>query len=783
MVGTSNSRNIIKIFNKRNFKLGLLVSVALASLQTANATVINKIYVSGNNSIDTGFILKALPIKVGEDVSNADINLAIKLLFAQGLFANVNISERGGNLYVKVKEQQTIESVNITGNVAIKAAALLPMLRSVPGQVYNEYKASFDAKIIEAHYKEQGYSNVKVSMTKSYSAKKGVEIVFTVVEGTQDTIQSISFSGNTHFPAKRLLEVLASQPTGLFSWLTHRDVYTDLVVEQNKALLKQFYDERGYADFTVIDVEKTVKPGAKGYSLVFKVEEGPKYNFGEISINSFINSLDARTLTKLVKFKTGETFSGNKIETTLYSLNNYLVKNGYPFAVVMPTLRHDFVHNTISVTYDITQGKPLYINQIDIDGNNVTHDDVIRRELPFNEGDAFNKTSILQAKRRLLATGFFKAVEIEAVPTEHPDRVNLVVHAIDDKTGKISGSVGYTQGGDSPGASVQAGIQQDNLFGTGNAASLSIGYAGRSAFNGALSFNKPHFLGTPMTANLSLSYSSSEPSYKQTSYGGSAGLSLPIGDNISASVSYNLYREKYSGDNSKFPSILQPDFKDASVRSSVSYALTRSTIDNYLTPRSGTYAVLQQEIAGLGGNSKFIKTRVKGNAFYTLSQRYDLVAAINGGAGYVYSWAPTGLTTFDMFKGNVGLIRGFAYNGIGPAIKTTDKSGETHYQHVGGSTYLNGTAEVNFPLPYLSTVVDVRGAVFLDAATLFNNPSKIKNNDGTWVSADSFLRLSAGISFLWNSPFGPIRLDYAWPIRKAESDVENRFSFGLSSRF
>jgi outer membrane protein insertion porin family len=270
---------------------------------------------------------------------------------------------------------------------------------------------------------------------------------------------------------------------------------------------------------------------------------------------------------------------------------------------------------------------------------------------------------------------------------------------------------------------------------------------------------------------------------------------LPITDNFGASVGYNLVQEKYkldmgrlqAGEDRNDPKVLEqywaPALIEASkqspwLRSSISYALTYNSIDDQNNPHDGIYARFGQEFAGLGGDAKFIKTTAKASYYKTLLQEADVVGVLTAGGGYVHKLTDDGLRIFDMFKGNTDMIRGFKYNGIGPYQDATN--GDRYW--LGGTTYFHASAEVQFPMPVIPESLGIRGAFFADAATLYGNKTEGSASNPIYGTGSS-LRASAGVSLMWASPFGPLRFDYAIPLKKEDSDKVQNFNFGMSSKF
>ncbi|RVA21026.1 outer membrane protein assembly factor BamA, partial [Mesorhizobium sp. M7D.F.Ca.US.004.03.1.1] len=428
-----------------------------------------------------------------------------------------------------------------------------------------------------------------------------------------------------------------------------------------------------------------------------------------------------------------------------------------------------------------------YIERIEIRGNDRTRDYVIRREFDVSEGDAFNQVLIQRAKKRLEALNYFDKVDISTVPGSQPDQVVLVVDVVEKSTGEFSVGAGYSTGGDTAGPSVEGSITERNFLGRGQFIKLSAG-GGKNSRDYSISFTEPYFLGRRIAAGFDVfKQTRNYDHYDSDTLGATVRFGLPITNSISTQLAYNIAQEKYKYDNScddnadgilgdcdLSTAIKQGIAESPWIKSSVSLGLVYNTIDDMKNPHEGIYATTSVEVAGLGGDAKFVKVTGRGSVYQTLSEQFDLVGLVSAGAGHVEGYGSGGLRIFDQFQSTDRMIRGFAYGGIGPVdVNTGD--------HLGGTTYFNASAEAQFPLPVVPESFGLRGAVFADAATLYG--SKVDTAGVVQDSVGMKLRASVGLGLMWASPFGPIRIDYAIPVKKEARDDVQEFNFGISTRF
>lgn len=770
-------------------------AISFATVSVAQAAVVSRIDVRGNKRVDAATIRGAIAIKPGKSFTNADIDAAVKSLFNMGLFSDVRISQSGGALVVSVSEFSVVNNVLFQGNKKVKDADLARAVELKARSPFDPAQMEADRQAIIQAYSHVGRSDAVVTARTIDLGQGRVNVVYEITEGGRTKIANIDFVGNEAFGGRRLRDVISTKRTNPLSWLTRGDIYSEDRIQADEEALRRFYYNRGYADFRVISSNANLDPATNEYTITFTVEEGQRYTFGDVQVESTIPGVDAEALGGMLKTRSGKVYSASDVEKSVEAVTERVAGNGYAFAKVEPRGDRNFENNTISVVYNVEEGPRAYVQRIEICGNDKTRDYVICREFDMSEGDAFNQVMITRAKRRLEALNFFQTVNISTAQGSEPDQVVLIVDVIEKPTGEFSIGAGYTSGGETPGASIEGSVAERNFLGRGQFIKIGAGAGQDDARNYSFSFTEPYFLGQRMSAGFDVFRKSYrvKDQYDVEQTGGTIRFGLPITDNFGASVGYNLVQEKYKlrgdnldglydpsdpskGTNKEYkyaPALIEAAEQSPWLRSSISYALTYNSIDNQNNPRDGIYARFGQEFAGLGGDAKFIKTTATATYYKTLLQEADVVGVLTAGGGYVHKLTDDGLRIFDMFKGNTDMIRGFKYNGIGAYQDL--KNGDRYW--LGGTTYFHANAEIQFPMPVVPESLGIRGAFFADAATLYGN--KTPGAQGTGSS----LRASAGVSLMWASPFGPLRFDYAIPIKKEDLDKVQNFNFGMSSKF
>ncbi|WJW79876.1 outer membrane protein assembly factor BamA [Bartonella sp. TP] len=774
-------------------------AVYFSASVSSNAAVVHNIFVHGNNKISQQEIIDHLGISINQDFSSTAIDTAVKNLFALGFFSDVHVNQVGDRLIVSVKEYNLVNGVFFEGNKKIPSKNLQSLLLIKPRQSFNSSNLAADVKTIKDAYKAAGLDNVNVTTRTMNVGGGSVNVVFHIDETKELKIKKIIFVGNNKFSPRRLGEVIHMQSTGLFTWLTHADVYNQDRLAVDEEALRHFYFTHGYADFNVVSAKAVLDPQTNSYTVTFVLSEGPKYKFGNIKIESTVDQVAVKPLYNVVKTRTGHEYNSDKVEDSLSAINDAIVNSGYAFAKVDAHTDHDFNNKTISMIYSINRGERAYIERIEVSGNSKTKDYVVRREFDLSEGDALNATLIRRAKRRLEALGFFQSVDITTKPGDAPDQVVLVVNVVENATGEFSVGGGYTTGGVSPGASLDLSVAENNFLGRGQYIRVGAGAGRDSARNFNFSFTEPYFFGHRLPVGIDLFRTTyrMDNDYGVMEMGGSPRIVIPLSENLAANLSYNLVKERYSLGAGIKPEALKQQYAGAIakaaekpwLRSSLAYGLVYNSLDNMRIPRSGLYIKVAQEFAGLGGEAKYLKTYGKVMSYTTLSDQHDIIGLLSAGAGFMHQSDAGGARVFDMFKNDNDMVRGFKYNGMGPRQKSL--GGSTYF--IGGSKYMNATAELQYAIPVLTDSLGMRGAVFADAGTVYDNPylpttpcsapNTPKSCEPGVTNNKMFLRSSVGVSLMWASPIGPLRFDYAVPIRKDKGDLIEAFNFGVSSKF
>jgi outer membrane protein insertion porin family len=755
------------------------------------AATVSNIQINGNQRVENETILSYTRIAVGSDASAEDIDETIKSLFQSGLFRDVSVAQRGGTLVITVSENPLINIVNFEGNEEVDDDTLLKEVEVRERMIYTKARVSSDTQRILSVYEKQGFYNVRVAPKLIRLPENRVNLVFEVTEGGKTHVTAINFSGNNAFDDGDLQDVIATKIRSKLLFFLRNTTYDSDRLELDKELLRRHYLKNGFADVDVISAEGRLTDDGESFIIDFVVNEGPRYSIADVAINVGENNLDADKLKRKVSTGVGDTYNAAKVDKTVERLTLEASNQGFVFAKVEPKVDRNADAATINIVYDITEGPRTYVERIDIVGNTRTLDEVIRRELRIFEGDAFNRTLIERARRRLTALDYFTGVEFREEEGSAADKIVLVVEVVEKATGSLTFSVGYSSTETVVGT---VGVQERNLFGRGYDVKLNTALSFKKQ-QVDFSFTEPYFMGMPISAGIDLFAvrvdNQTSSSYSSEQIGGALRTGFALDEFSSVNFKYLLaYRKTGDVDiASSSPAIISQAGRDW--KSAISATYTYDDLDSPTRPTSGLRAQLETEIAGLGGNTQYGSVEARSWYFIPLLEE-KLVLKLEANAGHQMAFGSRDIPLQDRFFKGADSFRGFAQAGVGP--KQIGNSGGL--DSIGAQTFAIGTVEMSFPLG-LPETWGIEGTAFSDFGTVFGTDEKnVLNGTGlcnfsgkspTAANCNVFdkmgLRASIGAGVIWQSPFGPLRFEAAYPLLKQDFDEKEIFRFSVGTRF
>jgi len=754
----------------------LLLGLIASPLQAAET--ISAVEITGNRTVEAEVVRSHVKLAPGNAYDAAKVSQSIKALFATGLFAHVSIERRGTNLIVKVAENPIVSAVLLEGNAAADKAKLDEQVQLKPRARYTDAKAHADALRLREHYRRLGRLATTVEPSVTYQSDGRVEVTYVIKEGAVTKVDAIRFVGNRAFSEAQLRDVVSTSQSGWFDVLKTAAFYDPERIEQDKDLLRRHYLKQGFPDARVLSAEAVQNPQGTGYTITFTVEEGDRFTFAPPSIESSLRGANAEKLQDLVSVKPGSVYNQEAIEKSVENMTLALSDQGLAFAQVKPTPKRDADGHTIAIAFRIEDGPRIFVERIDIAGNKKTQDFVIRREFRVAEGDAVNAFLIERGRRRVQALGFFKSVTLKRRVGSAPDKVIITVEVVEQETINFGIGVGYST---AEGIVGDISISEKNLFGSGQALGLKLS-GSLVRLQAELGFTEPHFLGSDVAAGFDLFYKdvdyTRQASYMSERIGGDLRLRYPLSDEWSVGVNYTFVRSTlYNVGNQASLAIKEaiPGYPNATsatyYTSSVGYSLAYDTRDNKRRPTSGVFYTVAQDLAGVGGDVRYIRSVGELRAYYPVTD--DITAVGRATGGIISGWGGQDVRLLDLFYKGGETVRGFATAGIGPRDMLS-----ANQDALGGQMFYSTTAELLFQLPGVPQDIGLRGAVFADAGSLWGVNGTAAALPGL-AGNTATPRGSIGIGLAWDSPIGALRADYAVPIVKQPSDKLQPFSFGL----
>jgi outer membrane protein insertion porin family len=803
--------------NKRTSKVVITLSaVGLAAFMHTQvyAQSFSDIKVEGLKRVEIATVFGYLPFRPGETLSPESTDQAIKSLFNTGFFKDVKIKQNGTTLLIEVEERPVIMQLDFLGVTQLSKDALKQSLRGVnlnEGRFYDPSLIEKAEQSLKQQYISRGYYGVDVKAVSTPMSDNRMAVVFEVKEGVPSTIKKINFTGNNEYSENTLLDEMRLSAATWFSWYTNSNKFAKDKLNEDLQSLRQFYLNRGYLNFSIENVQTSLSDNKKEMYIDISIKEGQKYTIGNVTVSG--NLLDKEAdIKKLLKMESGKTFTIDKVTQTNQAIASALAKYGYAFASIQPQTiqRPDAKNPTVDLNFSIDLGQRTYVRNINIQGNDKTRDEVVRREMRQLENAWFDQEKVALSQARINRLGYFTDVEMNTAPVQDaPDKVDINVNVREKPTGQFNIGAGYSS---TDKLVLQTSVRQDNVLGTGTSLGLDINTA-KSGRTFAITQVDPYFTLDGISRYTDVYhrttrplYSSGDEDFKIKTTGGSLKFGVPFSeyDTIYFGLGFDHTKlfltpnspESYkrfagydplnaaSGFKYIDPITKKPvkGFGLSSNNVPITIGWGKDSRDSALVPNKGRYQQAYIEVGTPITDSKYYKLTYQHQYYYPIGRNFTV--AVNTDLGYGKGYGGQPYPVFkNFFAGGIGSVRGYDNGTLGPKDITSDG----RQQAAGGATKIVNNIEMIVPLPGTGIDRTLRLYTFLDSGMVYREGARIRfkdKKDADGNITESGMRFSYGFGLSWISPIGPLKLGLGFPLGKKHSnDQLQKFQFQVGTSF
>ncbi|MCB1917244.1 MAG: outer membrane protein assembly factor BamA [Rhodocyclaceae bacterium] len=765
---------------KRELPAGLVAALFAVSMPAAafDPFVISDIRVEGIQRTEAGTVFNYLPVRVGDRLTESGASASIKALYATGFFRDVRIEADGSVMVVVVDERPAIAQVNFEGVKEFDKDALKAGLKEVglaESRIFDRALLDRAEQELKRQYLSRGLYSARIKASTTPLERNRVAVNFEVVEGEVAKIRQIGLVGNKDFDQESLLELFQLTTPGWLTWYTKNDQYSKQKLSADLERLRSFYLDQGYLDFSIDATQVSISADKRDVYITVNVSEGQKYTISGVRLTGDL-IIDEKDYRELVTIRPGETFSRRKLTETNKAITDRLGNEGYAFANVNASPEVDRDKREVAFTIFVDPGRRVYVRRIDVSGNTRTRDEVVRREMRQMESAWYDASKINRSRTRVERLGFFDEVNVETPPVPGAtDQVDVNFSVKERPTGNLMFGAGFSS---SEKIIINASISQQNLFGSGNSASLNINTS-RVNKTLSLSFTNPYFTIDGVSFGWDIYQRNVDPTsltvarYETDSIGGGVRFGYPIAEDDKINFGLAVDRTKittFDDSPDRYKRFCE-DFDCESVTSLIgTIGWSRDGRDSFLYPTKGTYQRVLLETALPPGTLRYGKLIYEHQRWFPIGEDFSLM--LNGEVGWAKGWDNKPLPFYKSFyAGGIGSVRGFEQSSLGPQFVDSNTGDR---ESLGGDRRIIGNAEFYFPVPGSGRDKSFRISAFVDAGQVYGEDEPLKLSE---------LRYSSGLAFSWSSPIGPLKFSLGWPLNKEPEDRTQRFQFQLGSIF
>ena len=790
----------------------VLMALGHASVALAAAPfTIQDIRVEGLQRTEPATVFNYLPVKVGDTFTDAQGEEIIKNLYATGFFDDVRVETLGNHILLTVVERPVISSLNVTGGKTLSNDAIRKNLDAFGlGQSRSFNQATLNQAIagLQQEYRNRGKNSVSITPEVTRLERNRVAVDVKIDEGPTTTITDIEFNGNERYSDRQLRNQMSLSEGGLFTWISKSNRFSETKFRQDLESINDFYQNNGYFDFRITDVDVAMSEDKKAQTIKVDVHEGQRYRWGKVVIEGDTREVPKAELEKLLTMKEGSWYDRSKMMDSLKTMQDRMGSAGYAFSQIDVRPQANPETGVVDFTLLVAPDRKVYVNRINISGNNKTRDEVVRRELRQMESAPYDVSKIQRSRERVELLGYFDNVQVDAQPVAGtPDQVDLNMSVNERATGSLEVAAGWVQ---DDGLVLSAGVSQDNLFGTGKSVSARVSNA-KVSKQASLSFTDPYFTPDGVSLGYDIYYRGYNPyksdnnrlGYKTDTYGIGARMGVPITeyDRVNFGLGLERLNVKLYEDQNPPPRyqefVRQNGEKNWIVNGNVGWG--RNIPDSALWPTRGYMTSVNLDAGLPGGDLQYYSLNHDQKWFFPLSKDFTLM--LSGEVGYGDGYGKTEQLPFfqNFYGGGLGSVRGYESGSLGPKYKTKYSDGtlSSSVSSYGGNYKAYAGAELLFPMPGIKDQRTVRLSLFADAGSVWDGrtynaaPYNDQNPNGTngaytgehKSTFSNELRYSAGAAVTWLSPLGPLKFSYAYPMKKKPEDQIQRFQFQLGTTF
>ena len=770
----------------KNKFIQLLALLLLFFTTQAFTNPINKINFIGLNNTSESTLLSLMPFETGQNFSPYVSDQIIESLFKTGLFENISIVKNEKSLNITLKENPTIKYIEIElssdsafsnwlkgEKIHFTSEVLNEQITEnqlSTGNIFTEKKLEDFLLLLESKYSQAGYFNSKIIHNIEIDTQNRAGIELIVSQGNRATIDSFAISGSDKISEKELLKLfkIGEPDMALINYFTNKDDFTDSELRNGIEMMTQTYFDTGYLDFKILEVKSDLNENKEKLSINILVSEGIQFKLGDVSFDGELGNISLIKLNNTVSMSKGDVFNRTLIIADIQSLTDLYADQGYAFVDVNP-ITSDFL-DSVDINFDISLNKKTYLNRITITGNTRTQDEVIRREIGVSEGGLYSRSILKKSLLNLRRLGYFSDVQISTSEVEGmADKIDINFNVEETQTGSVSFSMSHSN---NYGVSFGAGIQEKNIFGSGNTLNADLKIA--KSFNKvSFYFMNPNFNDEGHSVSIGAFKSEIDNddvaanSYEIDATGVTFGYGLPLSDDtrINANLEYSKNDIKcsalFSGtgyESSQCATKSNDEFK-----ANVSWS--KNTLNNYMYPTEGVNNSLNLGVSLPLGDYRYFNISADHKSYAPINSTttLKLTGNLNLSKGYSGKELPFYKRHFG---GGAGSIRGFGNKTLGPLYPNGKAKG--------GEISVLGSANLITPAFFFDDNEKMRMSVFIDAGNIYEKSSNIKLGD---------IRMSAGFGFAFLSPIGAIGAFISTPVLKKAGDITEDFGLSIGTGF